>query len=744
MAPKGRKPSRKGNDEQSAAAAADPRFKAIATDPRFRLPSAKHSRVNVDDRFARMFKDAEFSAKASVDRYGRKLGKQTGKKDLERFYRVEGEDKKVVGSGDEEEDDDDEDVEVDDDDAVQAELDRVERKGAAAVPAARDYAREGGFSDSSSDEDSEGQELDSDDDSEDDADVVQFPDEEEAPEVPMGEVTNRLAIVNLDWDNIRASDLFAVALSFAPGGKGVQKVIVYPSEFGRERLEREELEGPPRDIFASSSRQVDDDVASDSEEEEERIKKQLLQEDKGEEFDSGRLRQYQLDRLKYYYAVVTCDSTTTAKTLYDDMDGREYLTTANFFDLRFIPDEVTFDTDSPRDECTKLPSNYKPNEFVTDALTHSKVRLTWDADDTTRKEVQKRAFSRAEIDENDLQAYIGSDSDSDDNEALDSDPKLTKAEQQRAKMRAALGLGGSTSSSSKSKKNDAPVGEMQVTFTSGLTNAAEKDPDAPTSVFENDPAHVNETTRETYVRKEKERKQRRKDKAKAVRAGLSPEEAAAAAQASDDEREAEKREAVDGDLGFDDPFFVDAPGAAQKAEKEARKAAKAKKRAERELEDKAVAAQRAELELLMVDDKADNAMRHFDMKEIAKAEKLARKKKGGKKTKGKDLGVVEGADFEVETADPRFQSLYQSHEFAIDPTNPKFVGTKGMKALLEEGRKKRKGGAGDDGEDGEVDAGSRKEKRAKKEDARGAEEENDDGEDLQKLLARVKSKTKKR
>jgi hypothetical protein len=33
--------------------------------------------------------------------------------------------------------------------------------------------------------------------------------------------------------------------------------------------------------------------------------------------------------------------------------------------------------------------------------------------------------------------------------------------------------------------------------------------------------------------------------------------------------------------------------------------------------------------------------------------------------------------------------VFESHEFAIDPSNPKFKGTEGMKKLLEEGRRKR-------------------------------------------------------
>ena len=94
----------------------------------------------------------------------------------------------------------------------------------------------------------------------------------------------------------------------------------------------------------------------------------------------------------------------------------------------------------------------------------------------------------------------------------------------------------------------------------------------------------------------------------------------------------------------------------------------------------------------MADDEANGeGVRHFDMREIEKAEKEARRKGKNKGKKGKK-STEEAAkdDFKVEAEDPRFKALFDSHEYAIDPTNPRFKGTDGMKSLLEEGRKKRK------------------------------------------------------
>lgn len=700
---------------------ADKRFAALASDPRYRLPSKKQAQTAVDPRFKRLFTDQGFQKKAAVDRYGRKLKPNSGKKELEKRFRLEDDDeednepkkgkskkptREVVGSSDEsEESDDGEDLAV-------------------------DPARGGGFAESSSEEETSSEEEG------DSADEDELADEtaggENMEQVPMGEVSKRIAAVNLDWDNIRAADIMAVAASFTPAAGRVESVTIYPSEFGRERMEREELEGPPREIFASNRRKEESDEESDSDaDEDEKIKRRLLREQagEGEEFDDAKLRQYQLERLRYYYAVIECDSDTTAKAVYDDLDNREYLTTSNFFDLRFIPDEVTFDDDKPREQCTKLPDGYKPNDFRTEALTHSKVRLTWDDDDTTRKEVQKRAFSRAELDENDLQAYIGSDSS--DNDSVSSrksvstaDRKMNKREAERQKMRAALGLAEASTSRSK-KSKDEPVGDMQITFSSGL-NASK----SSKGVFENEPQDE-ESTRQRYIRKEKERKQRRKEKSKAARGEAEGDEAGNDHSGSEQGDASAAAPAADDDDPFNDPFFND-PTTAAAAEKSARKADKAKKRAERDAEEAAAASRRAELELLMADDEANGeGVRHFDMREIEKAEKEARRKGKSKGKKSKKTEEAVKDDFKVEAEDPRFKALFDSHEYAIDPTNPRFKGTEGMKSLLEEGRKKRKRSDREGAGEEDVVVAKKKGKAGKEARAEGDDE-------LKGLVARLK------
>ncbi|KEF53389.1 uncharacterized protein A1O9_10364 [Exophiala aquamarina CBS 119918] len=751
----------------------DPRFANIQSDPRFRLPGRKN-KVKLDKRFSRVLEDEDFTKRAKVDRYGRRLENNVERTRLKRKYEFDEDDEqeKVVSGNTSDED------EPDDDDEVQRELQRVDNS--------RDLLRQGHDSDASSltssDESSSSDDDDEDDEGAADQNKLTIGPTSQS-DIPMGEVTSRIAVVNLDWDNIRAADIMAVINSFLPANGSLLKVSIYPSEFGKERLEREEMEGPPKEIFAAKANETHDNSDDDSTDEEDgsdeesKIKETLLAPDTGDEFDSAALRRYQLDRLRYYYCVLTFSSPTVAEHVYSAVDGTEYLTTANFFDLRFVPDDTDFSSDIPKEECTNIPDDYRPNDFVTDALQHSKVRLTWDADDGGRKETIARAFKggRKEIDENDLKAYLASDSSSDEEDGGADGPQATKKEIERQKMRAALGLAPEPvkkSSSKGDKKEKAPVGGMQITFTSGFSAPTEDNEEDGSKkqrrnkgVFENSP-EPDETTVEKYVRKERERKQRRKDKAKSNNQSD--------AVAVDDPTEGtidESHNREQDDLGFDDPFFASAAAAEPSAQEEKaasnrlRKEERLKKKKEREAEEEAEKKQRAELELLMVDDdatadpnangKPGRIIQHFDMKEIERAEKLARKKGKAKTLKQKGQNQIKAGDeavddaFRVDTSDPRFARLFDSHEYAIDPTNPRFKATKGMREVLDEGRRRRDTkqaqppGAEDishPARDGDGKSKKHKDKNVKSPKSRGSDE---GGADVRSLVAKIKMRNQK-
>jgi hypothetical protein len=90
-------------------------------------------------------------------------------------------------------------------------------------------------------------------------------DEEEEEEEVYAEPTKRIAAVNLDWDNLRAADLYAVFNSFlkpdikrgessTSGASGkLLNVKIYPSEFGKTRMAKEEAEGPGGGLFVGKA-----------------------------------------------------------------------------------------------------------------------------------------------------------------------------------------------------------------------------------------------------------------------------------------------------------------------------------------------------------------------------------------------------------------------------------------------------------------------------------------------------------
>ena len=626
-----------------------------------------------------MLRDERFVPGSKTDRYGRDVRDTKAQRELKRLYHT-GDDDVHDSENDNESDN------PDDDGEVTRELLRVS--------SSYDPARDGGFSASSSEDEASG-------DTEEglEEEQMHFP-EQQGQDAPVGLVSARLAVVNLDWDNIRAADLMAVFSSFVPKGERILAVGIYPSEFGKQRMQREEQEGPPREIFASITDATtgpvgkepipeEDESHPDEHDEQEKIKKAIVKEDQGREFDANRLRQYQLERLRYHYGVLTCSSQACAQSVYDAIDGTEYLSTANFFDLRFVPDDMDFSTDKPRDECVRMPDKYRPSEFVTDALQHSKVQLTWDADNAERKEVQRRAFagSRADLDENDLKAYLGSESSGDEasavNDAIESTTNAQRERQREApykeagRRRIRTLLGFDERSVPISHRDATLKGSMQVTFTSGLSGPSFD------SIFENGPVE-DETTVERYVRREKERKARRREKSKKTRGVEHVEDTGSNTPAQ------QRTDGHQTDLGFDDPFF------AATSDQKAPKVSSRKRKEVRLLENSAVESdealrKQAELESLVKNDDGHEAG-HFNMNDIERAQRKSRRSKSKGNTNSRNQQALYDEtkdDFVIDLQDPRFNAVYDRIDFAVDPSHPRYKDTNGMKALLENTRNKR-------------------------------------------------------
>ncbi|KAJ1964857.1 pre-rRNA-processing protein esf1 [Dipsacomyces acuminosporus] len=654
----------------------DSRFSHVQEDPRFIRPKKNYSKVKVDKRFTHMIKDKDFTETSKVDRYGRVREDNRIKAQLRSTY-----DFGSSESNSEEESDGEEEE--------SSEVEGEESKSESEAESESESASVSEDEDEDEDEApihvdrARGEGVGSESESESDSDISDIDwgkfgsgqngglsDIEEDPDtIPRGDETKRFACVNMDWEHVRAVDLLTVFSAFKPDGGSIVSVKIYPSEFGKERIANEAINGPPREIFGESNDKhktqkdggLSDESSDDDDDEEVDLIKEQVEDN--EEFDQVALRKYELEKMRYYFAVIECDSVETARAVYNHCDGTEYEASANFFDLRFIPGDMEFD-DSPKDEAFHVPEKYEPLDFSTQALQHSKVKLTWDADEPSRMKVTRRAFTQDEVDNMDFGHLLASSS----GESSDEEDRINK----RNLLLSGLGRSGDGSGSDEDEGNGDQ--EMEITFTPGLSEAAASRLESKKT--EEEKSHADETTIDRFRRIKKERRDKWKESKKTKKRDAND-------LISDSELDAATAA---------DPFFTYSDGEEEQAmagvapkprSKMANGSGKKEGKLTRKQREEAEAKERAELELLL--DGAESGRKHFDMAEIIKAEKNK-----GKKKKGKRSGVEVEDDFKLNTSDPRFSALFDSHNFAIDPNNPNFKKTKAMKELLSESRKRHK------------------------------------------------------
>lgn len=448
------------------------------------------------------------------------------------------------------------------------------------------------------------------------------------------EITRRLAVCNMDWDRLKAKDLLALFNSFKPKGGVVFSVKIYPSEFGKQRMKEEQVQGPV-ELLSIPEDAPEKDWAS-----------------------REKLRDYQFKRLKYYYAVVECDSPETASKIYEDCDGLEFESSCSFIDLRFIPDDITFD-DEPKDAASEVDlTAYKPKYFTSAAMGTSTVEITWDETDHERITTLNRKFKKDELLDMDFEAYLASSSEDEeeveeapegeDGVNIGEDGKTKKSqkddEEQIAKYRQLLQV--IQEKEKKGKENDM---EMEIKWVPGLKESAEE-------MVKNKLEGKDKLTPwEQFLEKKKEKK-RLKKKQKAL-----------AEEASEDE--------IPSDVDLNDPYFAEEVkkiGIKKKSMKSAKDGATSEE--ETDLEK-----QKAEMALLVMDEEEDSK-KHFNYDKIVEHQNLSKKKK---KQLMKKKELLED-DFEVNVSDARFQAMYTSHLFNLDPSDPNFKKTKAMEKILEE------------------------------------------------------------
>eukprot|EP00039_Didymoeca_costata_P010935 m.149252 g.149252 ORF g.149252 m.149252 type:complete len:630 (+) comp15009_c0_seq2:204-2093(+) len=596
----GKKPMRKKtkDDNENEGLFEDPRFAHLQNDTRYKPIQRKQRTVKIDKRFQRMLTDSSFAEGHTLDK------NQEGSNEMSRLYQMEG-----------------------DDDEESSKKKSKKQKDLAYLDEkfAIDYSRGEVLLESSDDED-EGSDL-SDNEEEDGMDVWGGGYAEAHEKVPMmeeSEFTKRLAVCNLDWTKLHAKDLFVLANSFKPASGSIQSVTIYPSDFGLERMAEEDAHGPGK--FLTSAEDKEEELNQTEEE------KQIAFMDEGREklddIDQEKLRAYEMSKLRYYYAVVVCDSVETASTIYKACDGHEFEKSRNIMDIRFIPDDVEFENE-PKEICDDMPNPEEINEksFETNALAHSNVKFTWDEEDKDAQAIlKKKSFTQEELEKTDFSAFLQSES----------EDELSDNDERKEKVKALL------QSCKEAEEAENNKGDLQITWDLGLKEKTEQLLRDREEKLEEKNMNVGELLEKKRKLKSKERKRAIKEKlAKAKKGNM---------EDSEDDEMNERR------VGGDDPFF------------------------------KLSAEDLAELGLT---EKQLEEQKHE--KNSENQEDSVQKKTKGKKRKQKKDGKAEAKDdFKVDVADPRFSAVFDRSEYYIDPTQPAFKNTDQMRNLIKERQKRRR------------------------------------------------------
>ncbi|KAM9654297.1 ESF1 homolog isoform 2-T2 [Morphnus guianensis] len=322
----------------------------------------------------------------------------------------------------------------------------------------------------------------------------------------------------------------------------------------------------------------------------------------------------------------------------------------------FIPDNVTFD-DKPKDEASEVNiAVYKPKYFTSAAMGTSKVDITWDETDHERVMSLSRTFKKEELLDMDFQAYLASSSEEEEeqqqggdvaHEMEDDKPRKSQKddEEQIAKYRELL-----QSIQEKEKKQEEKDIGMEIKWVPGLKETAEE------MVKNRLEGKDDLTPWQKYLEKKKEKRILKKKR-----------KATAETEQSEDE--------LPSDVDLNDPYF------AEELEKTGLK--KKPELVESTSEDE-VEKQKAEMALLMTDDE-DDTRKHFNYKKIVEQQNLSKKKK---KLLMKKKELLED-DFQVNVADTRFQAMFTSPLFNLDPSDPNFKKTKAVEKILEEKARRR-------------------------------------------------------
>lgn len=196
---------------------------------------------------------------------------------------------------------------------------------------------------------------------------------------PAAKATRRLALLHFDWDHSKPETIYMILESFLPARGHIEKVTIYPSKFGIDRMTDEAVNGPLelRQIESDNKDNETIELPNNVDVDEKvgwRHAPRTLR---------RRIREYQLARLKYFYAIIEFDSVETAEAIYQACDGLEYESSGSRLDLRFVADDECFNIQPEHahlvTECREInKAKYNPQRFETSALRSTRIGITWE------------------------------------------------------------------------------------------------------------------------------------------------------------------------------------------------------------------------------------------------------------------------------------------------------------------------------------------------------------------------------
>jgi hypothetical protein len=289
--------------------------------------------------------------------------------------------------------------------------------------------------------------------------------------------------------------------------------------------------------------------------------------------------------------------------------------------------------------------------------------------------VTRRNLSNKEIEEIDFKDLIASSSDEDEEEVdTGGQANKQKSRMDAQELRKLLLSGNDELPEGWGGTKDDKTEGMEITFTPGLSEHQTDGTSGLNGKSKKGAEEEYETTLERYQRKQKQKKKAKKQAREEARREQEEE--------SKVQKSKKKEKKV---VEVDDAFFeADSDEGSVPSEQEKEDSKRGRKhngsKNKKERDEEKVATD-AELALLLADPSRAGKVKHFDMTEIVRAEKRAGKsdkykKKRKRKAEEREEAGGEGGEndgFELNLEDPRFKSVLEDHQFAIDPAHPRYA-----------------------------------------------------------------------